>query len=99
MYSCLTDLFETELFICKKMNLAFNNLKWLIWDKIQTTNQPFGKLFDIDLYIYIYIYQTCINQYERKWQMIADSIYLKEKKKNIYISFKYPFKYRYIYFF
>ena len=38
-YSCFTDLFEIELFICIKMDLALNNLRWLICHKTQTNKQ------------------------------------------------------------
>ena len=31
-----TELFEIELFLCMKMDLALNNLQWLICQKIQT---------------------------------------------------------------
>ena len=31
MYLCKTELFEKELFICIKMDLALNNLEMLIW--------------------------------------------------------------------
>ena len=33
-------MFEIELIICIKMDLAFNNLQRLICHKTQTTNQP-----------------------------------------------------------
>ena len=33
MYSCKTEFFEIELFICIKMDLALNNLLWLICHK------------------------------------------------------------------
>ena len=33
------ELFEIELFICIKMNLALNNLKWLICHKTHTNKQ------------------------------------------------------------
>ena len=32
-YSCYTELFEIELFLCIKMDLALNNLQWLICTK------------------------------------------------------------------
>ena len=31
LYFCLTELFEAELFICIKMDLALNNQQWLIF--------------------------------------------------------------------
>ena len=31
MYLCKTELFEIELFICIKMDLAFNKLQLFIW--------------------------------------------------------------------
>ena len=37
LYSCLTELFEIELIICLKMDLAFNNLQRLISHKTQPT--------------------------------------------------------------
>ena len=37
--SCQTELFKIELIICIKMDLALNNLQWLICHKTQTTNQ------------------------------------------------------------
>ena len=37
---CETKLFEIELFICIKMDLALNNLQWLICHKTQH-NQPY----------------------------------------------------------
>ena len=40
MYSCLTELFEIEPFICIKMDLALNNLQILICHKTLPTNQP-----------------------------------------------------------
>ena len=33
VYLCYTELFEIELFICIDMNLALNNLQWLICHK------------------------------------------------------------------
>ena len=33
VYLCLTELFEIELFICIKMDLALNNLQWLMCHK------------------------------------------------------------------
>ena len=33
-------MFEIELIICKKMDSALNNLRRLIYNKNQTTNQP-----------------------------------------------------------
>ena len=39
MYLCLTELFEIELFICIKMDLALNNIQRLICHKTQT-NKP-----------------------------------------------------------
>ena len=35
----LTELFEIELFICIKMDLALNKLQGLIWHKTQTNKQ------------------------------------------------------------
>ena len=40
MYLCWTELFEIELLICIKMDLALNNLQRLICHKNQPTNQP-----------------------------------------------------------
>ena len=41
MYSCYTELFEIELIICIKMDLALDNLQRLIYLKTnQPTNQP-----------------------------------------------------------
>ena len=37
MYLCSTELCEVELFACIKMDLALNNLQWLICRK---TKQP-----------------------------------------------------------
>ena len=39
-YLCQTELFEMELIMCIKMDLALNNLQRLICYKTQTTNQP-----------------------------------------------------------
>ena len=39
MHSCETELFEIELIICIKLELALNNLRKLICHKPQTTNQ------------------------------------------------------------
>ena len=39
MYLCLTELFEIELFICIKINLALNDLQRLICHKIQINKQ------------------------------------------------------------
>ena len=39
MYTCLIELFEIELIICIKMDLALNNPQRLICHKTQTTNQ------------------------------------------------------------
>ena len=36
----LIELFEIELIICIKMDLALNNLQRLICHKTQTSNQP-----------------------------------------------------------
>ena len=38
MYSCKTELFEIELIIYIKMDLALNNLQGLIYHKTQSTN-------------------------------------------------------------
>ena len=38
MYSCKTELFEIELTICIKIDLALNNLQRLICHKTQLTN-------------------------------------------------------------
>ena len=35
MYLCLTELFEMKLLICIKMNLALNDVQWLICHKIK----------------------------------------------------------------
>ena len=43
--SCLTELFEKELFICIKIDLALNNLQRLICQKSQTLKQT--KYYDI----------------------------------------------------
>ena len=40
LQSWYTELFEIELIICIKMNLAVNNLERLKCHKPQTTNQP-----------------------------------------------------------
>ena len=40
MYLCWTEVFEIELIICIKMDLALNNLLGLIFHKTQPTNQP-----------------------------------------------------------
>ena len=37
MYFCSTELFEIELFICIKMDLALNNLQELICQKPNPT--------------------------------------------------------------
>ena len=45
MYLCQTELFEIELFIWINMDLALNNLQWLMYHKIkpnQATNYLFG---------------------------------------------------------
>ena len=49
MDSCLTELFERELTICIKMDLALNNLRRLISHKTQSTNQPslFARPLDV----------------------------------------------------
>ena len=39
VYICLTKLFEIELFICIKMDLALNNQQRLIYNKTQTNKQ------------------------------------------------------------
>ena len=51
--SCYTELFEIELIICIKMDLALNNLHRLICHKTQPTNQSFsiGYLFALSLNI------------------------------------------------
>ena len=46
MYSCYTELFEIELFICITMDLALNNLQRLICHKTQTTNPTWEKTTD-----------------------------------------------------
>ena len=38
VYLCLTELFEIELIICIKMDLALNKLQRLMCHKTQTTN-------------------------------------------------------------
>ena len=53
VYLCKTELFEIELFICFKMDLALNNPQMLICHKTQSTNQPIKFLSvcsNIDLY-------------------------------------------------
>ena len=37
------ELFEIELFICIKMDLALNNLEWLIYLLTKTINQSLSK--------------------------------------------------------
>ena len=54
VYSCSTELFEIELTIYIKMDLALNNLQRLICHKTQLTNQyPFSRLlhFTLDTYL------------------------------------------------
>ena len=41
MHLCLTELFEIELIICIRMDLALNNLQSLMYHKTQTTNQQY----------------------------------------------------------
>ena len=55
MYLRLTELFETELFICIEMDLAFNNLQRLICHKTKgnqnKTNKPNDVTFGLkDVY-------------------------------------------------
>ena len=57
MYSYETELFEIELIIYIKMNLALNNLQRLICDKTQPTNKIVHSSLFSALYIYIYIYK------------------------------------------
>ena len=40
MYSCQSELFKIELFICIKTDWALNNLQRLIYHKTQTISQP-----------------------------------------------------------
>ena len=48
LYLCLTELFEIELIICIKMNLALNNLQRLICHKPkQPTNQINAQKFSL----------------------------------------------------
>ena len=35
----LTELFEIELFICIKMDLELNNLKWLMYHKTKPNQE------------------------------------------------------------
>ena len=45
LYLCLTELFEIELIIYIKMDLALNNLQRLICHKTQQTKQPTNENF------------------------------------------------------
>ena len=47
MYSRWTELFEIELIIYIKMDLALNNLQRLICQNTQPTNQPMPSLIGI----------------------------------------------------
>ena len=55
-------MFEKELNICIKMDLALNNLQRLVWHKTKTTNQQIYLSIYLSitvcsyLYIYLYIY-------------------------------------------
>ena len=44
VYSCQSELFEIELIICIKMDLALNNLQRLIYYKNQPTDQPWPRV-------------------------------------------------------
>ena len=39
VYLCWTELFEIELFICIKIDLALNNLQWLKCHKIKPNQE------------------------------------------------------------
>ena len=50
-------MFEIELIICLKMDLALNNLQWLIYHKTQTTKQPVIVLY-IHSYLWHFLFDT-----------------------------------------
>ena len=58
MYLCKTELFEIELCMCIKMDLALINLQRLLYHKTQT-NKRMKNILCIYIYIYIYIY-VCV---------------------------------------
>ena len=47
VYSCCTELFEIELIICIKIDLALNSLKRLICHKTRSINQPYRNTLQI----------------------------------------------------
>ena len=59
-------MFEIELIICIKMDLALNNLKRLICYKTQTTNQPnqfiMWFLYSKKMYVYYLAYEVMLMQ-------------------------------------
>ena len=82
MYLCKTELFEIELLICIKMDLAINNLQMLICHKPKQTNKQ-TKL--------IFLQNTNCEKVSRlklylpweKWTMTKTLIFLKNISLNI----------------
>ena len=73
MYLCLTELFEIELIICIKIDLALNNLQWLmcyktkpnqtnyqIKSKVNASTKTSWSVFRSDYHIMYYIYHYFI---------------------------------------
>ena len=75
MYSCKTELFETELIICIKMDLGLNNLQRLIGHKTQTTSQPNTNNLQLCGFKYFYQIQIiCTRLYGFKYSYLIQII-------------------------
>ena len=68
-------MFEIELIICIKMDLAFNNLHGLICHKTPTTKQPHTRIY-IYIYIYIHSFLNSVSFFKYiSYPVLSDSVF------------------------
>ena len=77
-----TELFEIELLICIKMDLALNNLQRLTCHETQTTNQPYDPNFDL-----INVFNLKKEQNSLQWCCIENTIVHKTNTINLQAGF------------
>ena len=53
LYSYNTELFEVELIICVKMDLALNNQQKFLCHKTQTTPRSGSELYQLNTYLWV----------------------------------------------
>ena len=71
------NLFETELFICMKMDFALNYLQWLIYH--QTKPNQTNSLSFIIIYLFIYLFIIIIHSLELFTSALADGFSLESE--------------------